>query len=106
MVYLIRRHATTTREELIAHWFANHMPAVIARTERQSAAGELHAEHYAATLFDGKVKGPGDWDGGSLSHRAPEAGSLWRGLQRPKLPGRRGFRPAGPVPARWILFAG
>ena len=31
MMYLIKRQATTTREELIAHWFANHMPAVIAR---------------------------------------------------------------------------
>lgn len=63
MVYLIKRLATTTREELIAHWFANHMPAVIARAKRQRSAGQPHAEHYVATLFDGKVKGPGDWDG-------------------------------------------
>ncbi len=52
MQYLIRRRATTTREELIAHWFANHMPAVIARQETNRAAGELHAERYVATLFD------------------------------------------------------
>ena len=30
MVYLIKRKTETTREELIAHWFANHMPGVIA----------------------------------------------------------------------------
>lgn len=63
MVYLIKRRPTTTREELIAHWFANHMPAVIARAEQQRSAGQPHAEHYVATLLDGKVKGSGEWDG-------------------------------------------
>ena len=29
MMYLIRRKPATSREELVAHWFANHMPAVI-----------------------------------------------------------------------------
>ena len=26
MLYLIKRKPTTSREELVAHWFANHMP--------------------------------------------------------------------------------
>ena len=29
MQYLIKRRDTTGREELVAHWFANHMPNVI-----------------------------------------------------------------------------
>ena len=30
MNYLIKARPTTSREELVAHWFANHMPIVIA----------------------------------------------------------------------------
>ncbi|MBT7157632.1 MAG: hypothetical protein HN898_07180 [Rhodospirillaceae bacterium] len=63
MMYLIKRRATTTREELIAHWFANHMPDVIARAEQAAAAGKLAAEHYVATLFDPKPDRPQNWDG-------------------------------------------
>ena len=36
MIYLIRRRSGVTREALVAHWFANHMPDVIAA---QQAAG-------------------------------------------------------------------
>lgn len=63
MMYPIKRKPTTTREELIAHWFANHMPAVIARNEQSRAAGKLHAERYVATLFDPRPDKPHDWDG-------------------------------------------
>jgi hypothetical protein len=28
-IYLIKRKPTTSREEIIVHWFANHMPIVI-----------------------------------------------------------------------------
>ncbi|MDP6564761.1 MAG: hypothetical protein QF578_08050 [Alphaproteobacteria bacterium] len=63
MMYLIKRQATTTREELIAHWFANHMPAVIARAEGQRADGKLHATRYVATLFDPRPDKPHAWDG-------------------------------------------
>ena len=48
MMYLIKRRATTTREELIAHWFANHMPDVIARAEQAAAAGKQNS--FPATI--------------------------------------------------------
>ena len=63
MMYLIKRRETTTREELIAHWFANHMPDVIARAEQAAADGKLHAEHYVATLFNPKHDRRHNWDG-------------------------------------------
>ena len=63
MMYLIKRKPATSREELIAHWFANHMPAVIARNKESGADGKLHAERYVATLFDPKADKPQDWDG-------------------------------------------
>ena len=63
MMYLIKRRATTTREELIAHWFANHMPGVIARQDQSRAAGKLHATRYVATLFDPRGDKPLAWDG-------------------------------------------
>ena len=77
MMYLIKRKPTTTREELIAHWFANHMPSVIARHEQSRAAGKLHAERYVATLFDPKPEKNHDWDG---------VAQLWyeRALPRPQ----------------------
>ncbi len=63
MQYLIRRRATTTREELIAHWFANHMPAVVARQDTNRAAGELFATRYVATLFNPAPDKAQAWDG-------------------------------------------
>lgn len=63
MAYLIKRKATTSREELIAHWFANHMPGVIARNARNREAGSLHATRYVATLFDPGPEVLADWDG-------------------------------------------
>ena len=63
MMYLIRRKAATSREELVAHWFANHMPAVIASQEAGAAKGRLHASRYIATLFDADRDGRHPWDG-------------------------------------------
>ena len=63
MMYLIKRRATTSREELVAHWFANHMPLVIAAQERQAAAGKPHASRYLVTLFDPDRGGNHMWDG-------------------------------------------
>jgi hypothetical protein len=63
MVYLIKRKPTTTREELIAHWFANHMPGVIEKNSQKRDAGEPHATHYTATLFDPEPDKSHDWDG-------------------------------------------
>ena len=63
MMYLIKRKATTAREELVAHWFANHMPQVIKSQQEQAAAGKLHASRYIATLFDANTEGEHPWDG-------------------------------------------
>jgi len=76
MMYLIRRKPTTTREELVAHWFANHMPVVIESQKQAEAAGKLHALRYIATLFDADGDGQHAWDG---------VAQLWwdRALPRP-----------------------
>ena len=63
MMYLIKRRPTTSREELVAHWFANHMPSVIQRQHDQAAQGKPHASRYIATLFDANQKGEYLWDG-------------------------------------------
>lgn len=63
MMYLIRRRPGTAREELVAHWFANHMPLVIRAQEEQRAAGRRHATRYIATLFDADRDGTHPWDG-------------------------------------------
>ena len=63
MLYLIRRKATTSREELIAHWFANHMPPVIQRNLENKAGGKPHATRYIVGLFDPEDDAPMIWDG-------------------------------------------
>ncbi len=79
MLYLIKRRATTSREELIAHWFANHMPQVIQAQHDQAARGKVHAARYIATLFDANRNGEHPWDG---------IAQLWfdRQLPRPEVP--------------------
>lgn len=62
MQYLIKRRAATRREELIAHWFANHMPGVIARNSN-AASGLPQASRYVASLFDQESEAPLVWDG-------------------------------------------
>jgi hypothetical protein len=63
MMYLIRRRPTTSREELVAHWFANHMPLVIQSQAARAAQGRRHASRYIATLFDADREGHHPWDG-------------------------------------------
>jgi len=63
MIYLIKRRPTTGREELVAHWFANHMPGVIRNQENAAKQGRLHAWRYLATLFDANQAGEHPWDG-------------------------------------------
>jgi EthD domain len=63
MMYLIRRRAGVTREELIAHWFANHMPGVIKGQHDAATAGRPHARRYIATLFDAGDRLDAAWDG-------------------------------------------
>lgn len=77
MMYLIKRRSSTSRDELIAHWFANHMPAVIERNAQAAAEGNPSAHRYVATLFKEQPDGPRDgdtltWDGvAQLSYPAP-----------------------------------
>lgn len=63
MMFLIKRRPSASREELIAHWFANHMPLVIDRLTG-TATG------YKATLFDPDPKGNNVWDGFAQMHMA------------------------------------
>ena len=63
MQYLIRRRDGVSRDELVANWFANHMPDVIAGQQRQAERGRPHARRYIATLFDRRRDGREDWDG-------------------------------------------
>ncbi len=57
MLYLIRRRRDASRDELIMHWFANHMPGVIAAQNRRAERGEPHAWRYVATVFDQRPDG-------------------------------------------------
>ena len=63
MLFLIKRRPGTSREELIAHWFANHMPAVIQSQSAQRDAGKLHATRYIATVYAPSRHGADPWDG-------------------------------------------
>ena len=62
-MYLIRRKPETLREELIAHWFANHMPDVIQRQGDLVRRGQSHARRYFATLYEANARGEHAWDG-------------------------------------------
>jgi hypothetical protein len=79
MMYLIKRKPTTSREELVAHWFANHMPLVIERQKKSAAAGKPHATRYIATLFQPNSKGEHEWDGVAQLYYA-------RAFPKPKAP--------------------
>lgn len=83
--YLIKGRPTTSREELVAHWYANHMPAVIAGQHKAAAAGKLHAHRYVVTLFDADRDGNRVWDG---------VAQLWWSEAPP-----RPAQPHGTVPA-------
>ena len=63
MLYLIKRRPGTSREELVAHWFANHMPAVIQGQKDAALRGRPHATRYFATLYDANAEGEHPWDG-------------------------------------------
>lgn len=84
MMFLIRRRDGTTREELIAHWFANHMPAVIESQEQARQTGHPHAHRYLATIFDPAADTTA-WDG---------VAQLWWDQPLPKPEEPFGTRPA------------
>ena len=79
MIYLIKRRVDASREELVAHWFANHMPQVVKSQHDQAARGRVHASRYIATLFDADRNDDHPWDG---------MAQLWfdRQLPRPDVP--------------------
>ena len=63
MIYLIKRRPSTSRDELVAHWFKNHMPGVIQGQQERAEQGKLHARRYIATLFEANKDGIHPWDG-------------------------------------------
>jgi hypothetical protein len=63
MNVLIRRRAGVSRDELVANWFANHMPGVVKAMANAALAGQPHAHRYIATLFDAPTQGAPAWDG-------------------------------------------
>lgn len=79
MLFLIKRKPTTSREELVMHWFKNHMPAVIKGQQDAKVASRPHAWRYIATLFDANSEGQYPWDG---------MAQLWwdKPLRRPDVP--------------------
>ena len=60
---LIKRKATTSREQLVVHWYAHHMPRVIQGRLNQAARGNPHVRRYIVTLFDPNENGEHVWDG-------------------------------------------
>lgn len=85
MNVLIRRRAGVSRDELVANWFANHMPAVVRGMAAQALAGQPHAHRYIATLFDPPAQGAPAWDG---------IAQLWWPQNLPKPAAPHGTRPA------------
>jgi len=75
MLYLIRRKAAISREELIAHWYAHHMPAVIRRQKDAAVRGEPFARRYFVSLFDAGPAVQFGWDG---------VAQLWWAQPQPK----------------------
>ncbi|MCK9276054.1 MAG: EthD domain-containing protein [Syntrophales bacterium] len=63
MIFLIKRKPATSREELVAYWYAHHMPKVIEINRNQEAKGNLFARRYIVSLFDATRKGEYPWDG-------------------------------------------
>ena len=63
MIFLIRRRPDASREELLVHWFANHMPDVIQGQHERAEQGRWHATRYIVTLFDANAEGEHPWDG-------------------------------------------
>lgn len=84
MMYLIKRKPDTSREELVAHWFANHMPAVIQSQGTAAAGGRPYARRYFATLYDANATGEHPWDG---------VAQLWYDRRLPKPAKAFGWKP-------------
>ena len=84
MNVLIRRRPNASREELVANWFANHMPALVKAMGAAALAGKPHATRYITTLFDANAKGEYPWDG---------MAQLWWPMNLPKPAEPHGTKP-------------
>ena len=84
MLYLIARRPETSRDELIAHWYGNHMAAVIQTQKDLALQGQAHAWRYVATLYHTRLKGADAWDG---------MAQLWYDAPLPMPPEPRGTHP-------------
>ena len=74
MIYPIQRRIKTSRDELIAHWFGNHMAAVIQTQKEQALKRAAYAWRYFATLFRQQAEERPRWDGmAQLWYDAPLA---------------------------------
>ena len=54
MMFMIRRREDASRDEMIAHWYKNHMPGVLQAQKEAEAAGRRPARKYLVTLFNGE----------------------------------------------------
>ena len=63
MQFLIGRRQGASRDELVANWFANHMPAVIAAQKQMAANNGTVEPRYIATLYSPVPSGEQVWDG-------------------------------------------
>ena len=84
MNVLIRRRPGVTRDELVANWFSNHMPAVVKSMAGEALAGRPHAHRYIATLFDAPAQEAPAWDG---------IAQLWWKINLPKPKEPHGTKP-------------
>ncbi len=84
MMYLIKRRPSVSREELVANWFANHMPSVIQGQKDAGEKGRPHASRYVASLFEPDRKGEHPWDG---------VAQLWWDKPQPKMETPHGTTP-------------
>lgn len=74
MVFLIRRRSGVSRDELIMHWFKNHMPAVIDSNRVAQDQNRRGASKYIAQLFENESESQPPWDGmAQLWYREPLA---------------------------------
>lgn len=63
MQFLISRRSGVSRDELAVNWFANHMPAALARQKKMAASRGAPDPRYIATLYDPVPSGDQVWDG-------------------------------------------
>lgn len=72
MIFLIRRREGVSRDELIMHWFKNHMPAVIESNRAVFKRNGSGASKYIAQLFKSVAGAQSAWDGmAQLWYREP-----------------------------------